>query len=243
MLQVFILSFIAGFATLLGGLSVLILGRSTEKSLAVFLGLAVGIMVAVVALDLIPSAYRYGTLITTIYGFLFGMIFLFLMDQLLSLLTSATPAQRDMKYLLNMGYLIAIGIALHDLPEGIAIAVGYAAQKNLGWLIALAIGLHNIPEGMATAAPLRMGGMRPLSIMILIGFISIFTPLGTLIGVIIVNISPEKIAFLLALAGGAMAYIVLFELLPEARMRHPNYARLGAFIGFMVIVVLSLIHG
>ncbi len=60
-----------------------------------------------------------------------------------------------------MGYLIAIGIALHDLPEGIAIAVGYAAQENLGLIIALAIGLHNIPEGMATAAPLLMGGLTP----------------------------------------------------------------------------------
>lgn len=243
MLQVLLLSFLAGFATFLGGLSVLVLGRPTERSLAVFLGLAVGIMLGVVSLDLLPSAYNYGNILTAFYGFISGMVFLFLMDQLLGLVSPVTPAQRDMRYLLNMGYLIAIGIALHDLPEGIAIAVGYAAKENLGWLIALAIGLHNIPEGMATAAPLRMGGMRPLTILIVIGFVSFFTPLGTLIGFYIVNISPEKISFLLALAGGAMSYIVLFELIPEARQRHPNYARLGAFIGFIIIIVLSIVHG
>ncbi len=243
MLQVLLLSFLAGFATFLGGLSVLVLGKPTEKSLAVFLGLAVGIMLGVVVLDLLPSAYTYGTILTTFYGFIFGMLFLFLMGQLLDLISPATPAQRDMRYLLNMGYLIAIGIALHDLPEGIAIAVGYAAKEQLGWLIALAIGLHNIPEGMATAAPLRMGGMRPVTILIVIGFVSLFTPLGTLIGLFIVSISPEKISFLLALAGGAMSYIVLFELIPEARQRHPNYARLGAMIGFAVIMTLTIIHG
>ncbi len=243
MLQVIILSFLAGFATLLGGLSVLIIGRTTEKSLAVFLGLAIGIMAGVVFFDLIPSAIQYGNVFTAFYGFLFGITLLFLIAQLLNIISPATPAQRDKRYLLNMGYLIAIGIALHDLPEGIAIAVGYAAQEHLGWLIALAIGLHNIPEGMATAAPLRMGGLRPIAILAIIGFVSFFTPIGTLIGFILVSISPDKISFLLALAGGAMTYIVFFELIPEAKQRHPNFARLGALIGFLVIILLSIIHG
>lgn len=243
MLQVVILSLLAGLATLLGGIAVLILGRPTERSLAIFLGLAVGIMLGVIILDLLPSAYAHGTVFTAFYGFIFGKIFLFLIGQILELISPAAPAQRNMRYLLNMGYLIAVGIALHDLPEGIAIAVGYAAQEHLGWLIALAIGLHNIPEGMAAAAPLRMGGMRPFAIVIIIGLVSLFTPLGTIIGLYIVSISPEKISFLLALAGGAMSYIVLFKLIPEARQRHPNYARLGAAVGFAIIVFLSIIHG
>jgi ZIP family zinc transporter len=96
---------------------------------------------------------------------------------------------------------------------------------------------------MAAAAPLRMGGMRPFAIVIIIGLVSLFTPLGTIIGLYIVSISPEKISFLLALAGGAMSYIVLFKLIPEARQRHPNYARLGAAVGFAIIVFLSIIHG
>ncbi|WP_028306502.1 ZIP family metal transporter [Desulfitibacter alkalitolerans] len=243
MLQVMILSLLAGLATLLGGISVLVLGRPTEKSLAIFLGLAVGIMLGVVTLDLVPSAYTYGTIFTALYGFTFGMMLLFLIGQFLELVSPTAPTQRNMRYLLNMGYLIAFGIALHDLPEGIAIAVGYAAQEHLGWLIALAIGLHNIPEGMATAAPLRMGGMRPFAIIIVIGLVSLFTPLGTMLGLYIVSISPEKISFLLALAGGAMSYIVLFKLIPEARQRHPNYARLGAAVGFAIILFLSIFHG
>ena len=240
MLQVMILSVLAGFATLLGGIAVLALGRPTEKSLAIFLGLAVGIMLGVVTLDLLPSAYAYGTTFTAFYGFIFGKVFLFLISQVLELVSSPISVQRDNRYLLNMGYLIAIGIALHDLPEGIAIAVGYAAQEHLGWLIALAIGLHNIPEGMAAAAPLRMGGIRPFIIIIVIGLVSLFTPLGTIIGLYIVSVSYENISFLLAFAGGAMIYIVLFKLIPEALQRHPNYAILGASVGFAIIVFLSI---
>lgn len=141
-----------------------------------------------------------------------------------------------------MGCLVAIGIALHDLPEGMAIAVGYSATEKLGLLIALAIGLHNIPEGMAIAAPLRMGGMRKKSILFLNLFISIFTPLGGFLGYLLVNISRHFIALLLALAAGAMTYIVAVELIPQSFKRHPNYSRLGISLSFTFILLLTLYH-
>jgi ZIP family zinc transporter len=242
MLEVLLLSALAGLATCLGGIIVLLLGKPTEKSLAIFLGLAVGIMVAVVVLDLLPSAWKYSNFYTTAAGLCLGIAVLGLIDLVLSVLRPACTGARNNRYLLNMGYLIAMGIALHDLPEGVAIAAGYEAQQSLGWLIALAIGLHNIPEGMATAAPLRMGGMSQVGIIVVIGLVSIFTPLGTIIGVVLTKISPQLIALLLAMAGGAMIYIVRFELIPESRRRHPNYAHLGAVIGFAIILFLQAIH-
>ena len=80
---------------------------------------------------------------------------------------------------LRLGSLIAIGIALHDLPEGIAIAAGYSAEADLGIIIAVAITLHNIPEGMACTAPLWMGGMRRRHIVMMIMIISFITPGST----------------------------------------------------------------
>ena len=242
MLEVLLLSVAAGLATCFGGIIVLLLGKPTEKSLAIFLGLAVGIMVAVVVLELLPSAWEYGNFYIMVAGLCFGIVALGLLDLFLSFLRPVCTGSRNNHYLLNMGYLIAMGIALHDLPEGIAIAAGYEAQQSLGVLIALAIGLHNIPEGMATAAPLRMGGMSSLKIIVIIGLVSIFTPLGTIIGIVLTKISPHLIALLLAMAGGAMLYIVRFELIPESKRRHPVYARLGTLVGFAIILSLQVIH-
>jgi len=145
-------------------------------------------------------------------------------------------------YFLKMGYLVAIGIALHDLPEGVAIAAGYSAQQHLGLVIATAIGLHNIPEGMATATPLLIGRVQPLKILALNVIVSFFTPIGALIGLVLVQISPHMIALLLAVAAGAMTFIVKNELLPESRRRHPNYSTFGGIIGFLFILALSIVH-
>lgn len=238
-------SVIAGLATLLGALIVLITGHLSEKSLAFLLGMAGGVMLSVVILDLIPSALVYGNALVASFGFFGGLFLMLILDFIVSLCTSSTscgsqPAKR--KHYLKMGYLIAIGIALHDLPEGIAIAVGYAAEDTLGLLIALAIGLHNIPEGMATAAPLTMAGISPLRIILTCFGISFFTPLGALLGIIIIAISHNIISFLLALAGGAMAFIVKNELLPEAYRKYSYHATLGCLVGACLIPLLDCMH-
>lgn len=243
--QILYQSLIAGLATVLGALIVIAFGKPGERVLAFFLGFAAGVMTAVIVCDLLPSALAYGDVWTASFGFLLGLIFMLLLDVLLSLLPGIKQANVKNREgrLLKMGYLIAAGIALHDLPEGVAIAVGYAAKENLGLLIALAIGLHNIPEGMATAAPLTMGGMRRSSILTTCLVISLFTPVGAAIGLLLMYVSPSLICILLALAGGAMAFIVKNELLPEAYRRHPNYARLGIGVGIVLILLLGIIHG
>lgn len=242
--EIILQSTVAGLATVVGALIVIAFGQPGERILALFLGFAGGVMAAVVVLDLLPSSLIYGDWLTSSLGFLLGLIFMLLLDIILALLPGIKNAHSRGRQgrLLKMGYLIAGGIALHDLPEGIAIAVGYTAKENLGVLIALAIGLHNIPEGMATAAPLTMGGMNRLGIIITCLAISIFTPLGAGLGLFLMQISQELICLLLALAGGAMAFIVKNELLPEAYRRHPNYARLGLAVGVALIFLLGIFH-
>jgi len=236
-------SLIAGLATCLGCLVVLMIGNPRERTLSVLFGLASGIMLAVVVLDLLPSALEQGNFRQTATGFSIGIIIMLMLDLLLSQVYS--PVKRggaDNLYFLKMGYLVAIGIALHDLPEGIAIAAGYSAQHQLGLIIALAIGLHNIPEGMATATPLKIGGVPGYKILLLNIIVSMFTPVGALIGIALVNLSPDHIAMLLAVAAGAMSFIVKNELLPVSRKRHPNYSTLGGIIGFLFILGLSIIY-
>lgn len=201
------------------------------------MGLASGIMLAVIIFDLIPSSLQYGNIMETVVGFALGVGLMLALDVILS--HSYTNNHSSTRHYLKMGYLIAIGIALHDLPEGIAIAAGYSATENLGILIALAIGLHNIPEGMAMTAPLKMGSLRSYQIIIINLFVSVFTPIGTMLGFIIMHLSKGLIATLLALAAGAMTYIVKSELIPESRRGNTLMAGTGGILGFGVIIMLT----
>ena len=234
-------SLLAGAATLLGSLAVLALGRPGEKTLALLLSAAGGVMIAVVGLDLLPSAFHYGGLTNVLAGFFFGFALLWVVGLLFSALEPGAAA-RSRLYLLRMGYLIALGIAFHDLPEGMAIAAGYSATERLGGIIALAIGLHNIPEGMATTTPLVMGGLHPAWILGINALISLFTPLGALLGITVISVSSSLLAALLALAGGAMFYLAYCQLLPEARRRHLGYSWRGFLLGALCFGVLNLLH-
>ncbi|MDT3698741.1 MAG: ZIP family metal transporter [Thermincola sp.] len=242
--SIVVTSLIAGLATCLGCVFVMLLGSPKERTVSVMFGLAAGIMLAVVVLDLIPSSLEQGSFRQTATGFSLGIILMLVLDLILSQIftTPRSPNHNKQSYFLKMGYLVAIGIALHDLPEGVAIAAGYSAQQHLGLVIALAIGLHNIPEGMATATPLKIGGVRPYKILALNIIVSFFTPAGAILGLILVQMSPNLIALLLAVAAGAMTFIVKNELLPESRRKHPNYSTFGGIIGFMFILALSIVH-
>ena len=109
---------------------------------------------------------------------------------------------------------------MHDLPEGMAIALGHEMKARTGMVIALGIGIHNIPEGMAIAAPLIMGGMRRLRILGQTMAIGIITPLGTIIGQAVASTLPFLLPLMLGLASGIMLYLVCFQLWPQAGFQH-----------------------
>lgn len=234
-------STIAGLATTLGSLLVLMFGRPKEQVLAMLLAGAGGVMLAVVSLDLLPTAWQIGPLSQVILGFIIGLAFMKLADQKLNASPPSLPLPRRQR-LKRIGLLVAAGIALHDLPEGMAIALGQEATENLGVLIAMAITLHNLPEGMATSAPLKMAEVKSWKILLLNFGIAFFTPLGALIGLLAIDSVQNSLSFFLALAGGAMAFLVFAELWPLSRERHPRYALLGGVLGYLFFAGISFLH-
>lgn len=233
-----LLGLIAGLGTCLGALLVIVSGRPGPATVSLMLGFASGIMTAVIIFDLLPSSLQYGSFAATLTGFAGGIMLMAVLDFVLHTLT---PSLFRGSGYLKMGYLIAAGIALHDLPEGFAIAAGFAAAEKLGPILVLAIGLHNIPEGMVTAAPLRFGGMGAGRVLALNAMISLVTPLGTIAGLEMVEASYTFIGLLLAFAAGAMTYIVLGELAPESRRSNKPLAYTGMLAGLILIVVLNFI--
>ncbi|MHB8126919.1 MAG: ZIP family metal transporter [Desulfitobacteriaceae bacterium] len=234
-------SMLAGLATTAGSLLVLMFGQPGERLLSSLLAGAGGVMLAVVSLDLLPMSWQIGPLPQVLVGLFLGLLFMQLADRLLNSTNNSLPLTRRQR-LKRLGLLVASGIALHDLPEGMAIALGLEASGNLGVVIALAITLHNLPEGMATTAPLRMAKIRSWKILLLNLGIAFFTPLGALLGIFALDATRNSMAFFLAFAAGAMAFLVFAELLPLSRERHPHYALLGATIGFTLFSLLSIFH-
>jgi len=238
LIDILIQALAAGLGTCMGAASVLLFGRIGGRTLSTLLGFASGIMGAVIFMDLLPASYRHGGAAVCLAGFAGGFILVKLLDHALHIFM---PGYNLHHHYLRMGYLIALGIALHDLPEGVAIAAGYSASPVLGPALALAIGLHNIPEGMATAAPLLAGGMSGTRVVGVNALVSLVTPLGTLLGLFILNVSPGFNALLLALAAGAMTYIVTGKLVPASLGSHFVPALLGMAAGVVIILRLELL--
>ncbi|TGE39596.1 divalent heavy-metal cations transporter [Desulfosporosinus fructosivorans] len=234
-------SMIAGLATTFGSLLVLLFGKPKERVLASLLAGAGGVMLAVVSVDLLPNAWKIGPPLQVVFGFALGLLFMYLAEIRLNVPNNTLPLSRRQR-LKRTGLLVATGIALHDLPEGMAIAVSQEASPGLGLLIAFAITLHNLPEGMATTAPLKMAGIRWWKILLLNIGIAFFTPLGAMIGLLALEGVQNSLAFFLALAAGAMSFLVFAELIPLSRERHPHYALLGGTIGFIFFAVISMLH-
>lgn len=233
------MSTIAGLATTLGSLLVLLFGRPREKVLATLMAGAGGVMISVVVLDLLPTAVEIGSRSQVLFGFTLGFFFMAMADRILNSSSPSLPLSRPQR-LKRVGLLVAAGIAIHDLPEGMAISMGQEATGELGLLIAIAIALHNLPEGMATTVPLQMAGVNNWKILLLNFGIAFFTPLGAVIGLLAVGIIENSLPLFLAFAAGAMTFLVIGELWPLSKERHPNYALLGGVLGFIFFAMISL---
>lgn len=228
--------FIAGVMTTFGAIIAVSCGTLPPKLISNVLGLAGGIMLAIVAFDLIPPSLRLGGSASCILGYTLGIVFMLFLDRVTNrlILHRQQPAS-----MLKTGLLIATGIALHNFPEGIAIGAGLTAEPELGLLLAVAIGLHNIPEGIGFAVPLRLGGAGSLSILLISLLIGFMTPLGAAVGGMVSAITPGAVAVGLAFAAGAMLYIVNAEIIPQAHSYSPSRSVVGFAIGFALVILLN----
>lgn len=140
--------------------------------------------------------------------------------------------------MLRAGIIMLIAIALHNIPEGMAIGASSAADKNMGLLVAIVIALHNVPEGMAVATPLVSGGVKPVKAVFLSLLAGFATVIGALIGALVGEISEIATGICLSLASGAMLYVTLNEILPEAIDANENkLPSVSLLVGIIVAAV------
>lgn len=236
MLQISLLGLFFGtIGTTLGGIIGIVSKKNSNKFLSFILAFASGLMLAVVCFDLIPESMEISSIYITILGIVLGIITMIICDKLVQNKFSSKSIKNRNAGLLKTGIIVSIGLALHNVPEGLAIGSGFDASEALGYSLAIAICLHDIPEGISMAIPMKNGGMKPWKVMLYVILSGIATGIGALIGAVVGNISEEIIAICLAFAAGAMLYIVSGELIPESnKLYQGRMTAIGNMLGFII---------
>ncbi len=238
--EIILWSLLAGLTTLVGALIVFLLGIPSRRIMAGYLGFAAGIM-TVVAYELLVQGYQVGERQAAMAGVLFGVGFMLLAATVIDAVQRRMrlhERHQDGDYqFLRIGWTMVLGMAAHNIPEGMAVAAGDAANHQLGGMVLLAMAIHNIPEGIGITAPLLRGKMNKGMIMLILVMISLCEPLGTWIGTHIIGTTVDIIAMALGFAAGAMLYIVFFELLPMSIRQHPAFAGLGVVCGSLLFIL------
>lgn len=236
----------------LGGVLAALIRRQSHRGEALLLSFTGGLMLAIVTLDMVPEAVEAagGTFIWLVPLFLvlgFGVTWLLncWIDKSAHHESEGDPhecacGRHDLH---TAGIVLAAAVALHNVPVGMAVGATVAVQ-GVCWAAALAavtIGLHNLPEGMSIAIPLIHDGSRAASAIGVAALSGVPTVLGALAGWFVGSQAAVALTGALSLAGGAMLYVVFFELLPEAADEWKSkWTILATVVGLAVGVALVL---
>lgn len=233
--------FFGTIGTTIGGIIGCIIKNTSNKFLSFILSFAAGLMMAVICFDLIPEALEISNITSTIIGIVFGIITMIICDVIVDRKFNIQKIDNNItNNLLKTGIIVSIGLAIHNIPEGLAIGSGFEASTKLGLSLALAICFHDVPEGISMALPMKTGGMKIYKIMFYVILSGIATGIGALIGVIIGKISKQVISICLSFAAGAMLYIVSGELVPESnKLYHGRMTALGNMIGILIGIIVT----
>lgn len=237
------MSLVAGAATGIGGLLVLMLRKVSDRVVSFSMGFASGVMLLVAFNNLFLEAQQLITHFQLIVTFSLGVLIIGALDLILPHVElTAKPNSERKTRIYRAGLLILMGITLHNLPEGFAVAAGYAYLPRLGTIIAIALMLHNIPEGIATAVPLSVAGMKRLRIAVVTFLSGLAEPVGALIGAVALSIvaTPTAVGSSLAFAAGVMTYITADELIPVAHeYGHKHIVSVSLLLGIIFALMVD----
>lgn len=250
--------------TALGASLVFFFKNINPNVLKGMLGFAAGIMIAASFWSLlapgISMAEELGqeAWLTASIGFLMGGAFLYLVDKLLPHLHMGldTSKSEGLKSSWQRSVLLVLAITMHNIPEGLAVGVAFGAVASNSMegaslagaiTLAIGIGLQNFPEGAAVSIPLRREGFSRRKAFLYGQASGIVEPIAGVIGALAVITIKPILPYALAFAAGAMIYVVIEELIPEAQREmggsKTDIATIGAMIGFSVMMILDVALG
>lgn len=231
------------------------LGDLVQRSLA---GFAAGVMVAAsiwsLLIPAIDQSAHLGKLsfLPAFAGFWCGILFLLVLDHLIPHLHVGSEQAEGPKSNLSRTVMMVLAVTLHNIPEGMAVGVMYAGflsdnpQITAASALALTLGIaiQNFPEGAIISLPLRSEGnkrSRSFALGVLSGAVE---PVGAILAIALASIVTPILPYMLAFAAGAMIYVVVEELIPEASEgEHSNLGTIAFAIGFALMMMLDVALG
>ena len=222
-----------------------------QKSL---LGFASGVMVAASVWSLLIPAMEMGegkgawSVLPAAIGFLLGIGFLLLVDELTPHLHIGTDQPEGMRSHLSKTAMLALAVTIHNLPEGMAVGVVFAGAESgvtnisLASAVAVSLGIaiQNIPEGAIISMPMRAAGNSRWRSFLIGSLSGAVEPVGAIAVLLLASLLMTVLPYMLAFAAGAMFYVVVEELIPEASSgQHSNLST----IGFVLMMVLDVVLG
>lgn len=246
--------------TALGAATVFLGRKLNRKVLDWLLGFAGGVMIAASYWSLLAPAIEmsYGRAVPAwlpaLVGFLLGGVFLRLLDRVTPHLHLSAPVEQTegMKVTWKRTTLLILAITLHNIPEGLAVGVAFgAAATGVGSAtvagavaLAIGIGIQNFPEAIAVSYPLRSAGFSRFRSFWYGQLSGVVEPVAGVLGAAAVLAARSILPYALAFAAGAMIFVVVEDLIPEAQTHgNTDMATMGAMIGFGVMMTLDVAFG
>jgi len=245
-----LLTLLAGLSTTIGSGAAYFIRQPGPRAMSLILGFSAGVMLYISFAELLRESIATVGFGTANIGFFAGIAFIGILDIVIPHEYEAEHMEQPARgnaarpsRLMRSGLLMAIGIGIHNFPEGLVVfSSGMTGDRGFVILIAIAIALHNIPEGISVSIPIQEAtGSRKKAF--LYSFAAgLAEPAGALIGyaVLFNFLTPTVIYSLLAFAGGIMVYISLDELLPTAHSYGKEHLVIAGVIGGMIVMALSI---
>ncbi len=241
-----LLTSIAGLSTTIGSIIGLVFKRESPKFMSSVLGFTAGVMIGVSFFELLPSGFEKIGFTRASIAFIAGFIFIFLIDYFIPheyIGQKEKLGDKTDKKLLRTGLFVALGIGIHNFPEGMATFYSSLVDIKIGIAIAIAIAIHNIPEGIAVSAPVyKATGSRGKAF--LWSFLSgVVEPIGAVITALVLLpfLNPQVLGYLLSGIAGLMVFISIDELLPVSKSYGYLHLPIVSFIAGMIVMILSLV--
>ncbi|MBP1736584.1 MAG: Metal transporter, family [Oscillospiraceae bacterium] len=246
--------------TTLGAAMVFLFRKTVSTQIQkIFLGFAAGVMIAASVWSLlipaIEEAEKDGQIgwISASGGFILGVAFLVALDKLIPHLHPQSNQTEGPASSMKRTSLLVLAVTLHNIPEGIAVGLSFAlaaqhggdaASYSAALALALGIGIQNFPEGAAISLPLRQEGMGTFRSFVMGSLSGIVEPIFGILSVLVAAVIAPYMPWMLSFAAGAMMYVVVEELIPEAHLgEHNDMGTMGVMSGFLLMMILDVALG
>lgn len=241
-----LLSALAGLSTTIGSVLSLLVRKPGPRFMAISLGFSGGVMILVSFVELLQAGIDSIGFTQAHIAFFGGMVVMFIIDEFIPHEYLAehqhTNGDLDQGRLFKTGLFVALGIGIHNLPEGMVSFAAALKDPSLGMAIALAIALHNIPEGISVAMPIYAATGSRFKAFLWSFLSGVAEPIGAVLAAMVLSpfLNQTVLGYMLAAVAGIMVFISIDELIPVSRSLSEEHTSILGIIAGMIIMAISL---